>query len=96
MDVACLSTLEQLRRHVHIRLCAHDRLDPEQTPLHHALILRKGKPCGVFFQIQGPRLLKTYAVWAGEENRILFYDCTGVRFAQTRLSKAPDPCKLAA
>ena len=64
--------------------------------LTSALIVRQGKPCGMFFQIQGPRLLKTYAVWAGEEKRILFYDCTGVRFAQTRLSAAPDPGKLAA
>jgi hypothetical protein len=34
--------------------------------------------------------LRTYAVWASEENRILFYDCTGMRFTETRLSEAPD------
>ena len=43
----------------------------------------------------GPALLKTYAVWAGEEDRVLFYDNTGVRFAQVRLSNAPDPSALA-
>ncbi len=94
--VACLPTLEELRRHVLHVLCNHDRLEPEQTPLHQALIMRRGKPCGLFFQVKGPRLLKTYAVWAGEENRILFYDCTGARFAETRLSEAPDPAKMAA
>ena len=44
---------------------------------------------------QGPRLVKTYAVWAGDEDRILFYDSNGQRFAQVRLSEAPDPVKLA-
>ena len=44
-----------------------------------------------FFQAEGPRLLKSYAVWAGEEDRILFYDCTGQRFSELRLSDAPDP-----
>jgi hypothetical protein len=41
-------------------------------------------------------MLKNYAVWAGEENRILYYDASGVRFGETRLSEAPDPRKLAA
>ena len=96
MTFAALPTLDQLRAHVHQMLCSHDRLDPVQAPLHQALVTRKGKPCGLFFQINGPRLLKTYAVWAGEEDRILFYDSHGLRFAETRLSDAPDPGKLAA
>jgi hypothetical protein len=91
-----LPTLEKLRLHVHQTLCAHDQLDPKQTPLHQARIVRCGKPCGLFFQVQGPRLLKTYAVWAGEENRILFYDSTGLRFAEVKLCDGPDPLELAA
>jgi hypothetical protein len=94
--VASLPTFDDLRRHIREVLCAHDHLDPAITPLHQGLIVRKGKPCGLFFEVQGPRMLKTYAVWAGEENRILFYDSTGLRFAETRLSDAPDPLKLAA
>jgi hypothetical protein len=93
--VAALPTLAELRRHVLETLCRHDQLDPAQTPLYQALIKRCGRPCGLFFQAQGPRLLKTYAVWAGEEDRILFYDAGGVRFAETRLSEAPDPLRLA-
>jgi hypothetical protein len=94
--VASLPTLNELRQHVLKVLCAHDRLDAEQTPLGQSVIQRGGKPCGLFFQLHGPRLLKTYAVWTGEENRILFYDSTGLRFAETRLSDGPDPLKLAA
>ena len=93
--VVCLPTLDVLRDHVRTILCSHDQLDPAQTPLHQALITRSGRPCGLFFQVQGPRQVKTYAVWAGEEDRILFYDSTGQRFAQSRLSEAPDPLKLA-
>lgn len=89
-NVARIGSIAELRQFVLEILCTHDNLDPAQTPLHQAQIIRKGKPCGLFFQVQGPRLLRTYAVWASEENRILFYDCTGLRFAQTTLSEAPD------
>lgn len=93
--VASLPSLDALRQHVHAILCQHDHLDPEQTPLSQWLITRSGRPCGIEFQIQGPRMVKSYAVWAGEEGRILFYDSQGARFAQTRLSEAPDPLQLA-
>jgi hypothetical protein len=95
MEAVCLPTLEALRDHVRTVLCRHDQLDPAQTPLHQSVISRSGRPCGLFFELQGPRRVKTYAVWAGEEGRILFYDSGGQRFAQTRLSEAPDPLRLA-
>jgi hypothetical protein len=88
--------VDDLRRHVLRVLCSRDRLDPAQTQLHEALVTRRGKTCGLFFQVQGPRLLKTYALWAGDDDRILFYDSTGARFAETRLSDAPDAEQLAA
>ena len=91
-----LTTLQQLREHVSKVLAEHDQLDPEQAPLRQSILRRRGRPCGLFFQLQGPRHVRTYAVWAGEENRILFYDSTGERFAETRLSDAPDPLKAAA
>jgi hypothetical protein len=93
--IASLPTLEELRKYVHESLCAPDRLDPGQTPLYQGMVKRKDRPCGLFFQVRGPRQLKTYALWVGEENRILFYDSTGLRFAETRLSDGPDPLKLA-
>jgi hypothetical protein len=95
MDTVCLPTMEQLRQHVRAVLCRHDQLDPEQTPLRQAVITRSGRPCGLFFQLQGPRMVKTYAIWAGEEGRILYYDSQGIRFAETRLSEAPSLRALA-
>jgi hypothetical protein len=41
-------------------------------------------------------MLKTYAIWAGQEDRILFYDSTGQRFAETRITDGPDPLEIAA
>jgi hypothetical protein len=96
MVVASLPTLEELRRYILETLCANDRLDPKQVMLNEEIIRRSGRPCGVFFQVCGPRLLKSYAVWAGEENRVLFYDSSGMRFSETKLSESPDARQLAA
>ena len=87
--VASLPTLDDLRRHVHQALCAHDQLDPGQAPLFEGMVVRRGRPCGLFFHVQGPRLLKSYALWAGEENRILFYNSGGERYAELRLAECP-------
>ncbi len=95
-DVVALPTLSDLSRYVLGALCRQDNLDPNQTPLQQSLITRRGKPCGLFFQVQGPRLLKNYAIWAGDENRILYYNGAGERIAETRLSEAPDPGMLLA
>lgn len=95
-EFAALPTIDELRLYVLNILCRNDNLDPTQTPLHQALITRHGRPCGLYFQVQGPRLLKNYAIWAGEENRILYYNCIGERVFETRLSEAPDPRQLTA
>jgi hypothetical protein len=94
-DVLSLPGLDELRAHVHQTLCEKNALDVKQTPLREMVIRRAGRPCGLFLEVAGPRLLRTYAVWAGEENRILFYSNGGERFAEVRLSDAPDPLKLA-
>lgn len=94
-DVAALPTLNDLKHHVLHILCQHDNLDPDQTPLEEALITRHGRPCGLYFEVHGPRMLKNYAIWAGDENRILYYNSSGERMAETKLSEAPDPRLLA-
>ncbi len=94
--VVSLPTLDELREFVFQTLCAHDNLDPQQTPRFEGPIQRRGQPCGLFFQVSGPRLLRNHAIWAGEEDRILFYASTGERFLQARLSEAPDPRRAAA
>lgn len=94
-NVIALPSLDKLRSYVLKTLCQRDALDPAGIPLNESVLKRSGRPCGLLFHIQGPRLLQTHAVWAAEEDRLLFYDSTGVRFAETRLSEGPDPLKLA-
>jgi hypothetical protein len=91
-----LPTFAKLRNHVHQTLCSCDSLEKAQSPMQEALLTQSGKPCGMTFRVNGPRLLKLFAVWAAREKRILFYDSTGNRFAETRLGKSPDLKEAAA
>lgn len=86
--VLAVSTLADLREHVHQILCRRDQTDPRQTPLAEALITRSGRPCGMFFQTRGPRLHLAHAIWAAEETRVLFYDSRGTRFHEAHLAEA--------
>jgi hypothetical protein len=94
-SIVSLPTMEELLALVHKTLCEKNCLDPEQAPLRKMVINRRGRPCGMFFEVAGTRLMRNYAVWAGDENRILFYDSSGERYAEVRLSDAPDPLRLA-
>ena len=91
--VLALATLPELLAFVHAELCQSDRLDPAQTPLNQAPLVRNGKVCGSLFHVEGPRLLRTSAVWAATENRILFYDSTGARAREVKLTESPDPAE---
>jgi hypothetical protein len=64
--------------------------------LDEMIVFRAGRPCGLLFSLKGPRLLATHAIWPADEDRVLFYDSTGVRFTETSLSDAPDAPRLAA
>ncbi|HEV3146835.1 MAG TPA: hypothetical protein VGZ47_23310 [Gemmataceae bacterium] len=87
--VVALPNLVEMRRFVHALLCEPDNLDLGQTPLFEAPLKQDGRMCGLYFEIEGPRMLRTSAIWTEEENRLLFYDSTGFRFAEMRLSEAP-------
>jgi len=89
VTVTSLPTIEILRRHILETLCSHDRLDPGQAVVHEGVIRCSGRPCGLFIQVSGTRKMNSYAVWAGDENRVLYYDSGGLRFAETRLSESP-------
>ena len=89
-SVHALSTLPELLVFVHAELCLFDRLDPEQAPLKQSPLVRRGKLCGLVFHVEGPRMLRTSAVWAADENRILLYDSTGHRAREIRLTESPE------
>jgi len=92
--VVALPSRAELRSFVRKTLCERDRLEPDSTPFFESTICRSGRICGLYYEIQGPRLLRGFAVWSGDEHRILFYDSIGQRFAEVHLSDEPDPVKL--
>jgi hypothetical protein len=87
--VVAAPTLEQLAAFVHDELCKLDHLDPDQTPLRKTPLVRRGKTCGLVFHVEGPRLLRTSAVWTADEARVIVYDSTGKRVREVRLSESP-------
>jgi hypothetical protein len=88
--VASFSTIDELSAHVHQVLCEKDALDSRQAPLFRTPLKKRGRLCGLVFHVEGPRLLRTSAVWSADADRILFYDSTGTRFHALELSEGPD------
>jgi hypothetical protein len=87
--VVAVATLDQLSAFVHDELCKLDHLDPAQTPLRKTPLVRRGKTCGLVFHVEGPRLLRTSAVWTADEARVIVYDSTGKRVREVKLSESP-------
>jgi hypothetical protein len=79
----------QLDRFIKEKLCLKDRLDVERVPMTKADVLRHGRKVGRMYCVEGPRRLRTTAIWIEPEHRVLFYDSTGKRFGEARLSEAP-------
>jgi hypothetical protein len=88
--VLSVGTYQHLTEFIHKTLCEQDELDPQQSHLQHVVIERRGRPCGLLFDVTGPRLLRTSAIWAAEEDRILFYNSAGQRMAEVTLTESPD------
>jgi hypothetical protein len=86
--VAC-AALEDLAAYIHQMLCEKDALDPTQTPLFRTPLRKGSRVCGIMFHVEGPRLLRTSALWSADDDRVIFYDSTGLRFKEVRLSEAP-------
>ena len=60
------------------------------------ILMRAGKPCGVYFCLHGPRATKFTAIWETERNQVLFYDASGERFQKTQLLEGPRLERVAA
>jgi len=77
-------------------LCSHERLDMEQAHIRRTLMRQGTQIVGVSMRVEGPRLMRSHAIWAERENRILFYDSAGHRFAIVKLSESPELSQFAA
>jgi hypothetical protein len=84
-----IRNLENLRQYVIETLCQQNQLEPDAFPVSERILVRGGKPCGLFFCLHGPRAVKFTAIWETERNTVLFYDASGERISKTRLVSGP-------
>jgi hypothetical protein len=84
-----IGNLENLRQFVVDVLCTQNQLEPGAFPVSERILVRGGRPCGLFFCLHGPRSVKFTAIWETEHNTVLFYDASGERTGKVRLVRAP-------
>jgi hypothetical protein len=89
MSVQRIEDLEQLRHYVNETLCHNEQLIENAFQMTQRILLRNGKPCGIYFCVHGPRSVKVTAIWETDRNTILFYGSTGERYKKIRLVAAP-------
>jgi hypothetical protein len=87
--VVAFGAVEELAAYVHRVLCERDALELKQTPFFCTPLKKLGRECGLVFHVEGPRLLRTSAVWSADADRIIFYDSTGTRFHVAELAESP-------
>jgi hypothetical protein len=88
-QTSCIKNLKELRELVYITLCNYEQLEPGVFPMTERILVRSGKPCGVYFCLHGPRSVQYTSIWETDRNTILYYGATGERFHRTQLTAAP-------
>jgi hypothetical protein len=84
-----IGNLENLKQYVLNILCEQNQLEFGAFPVTERILVRAGKPCGLFFCLHGPRSVKFTAIWETEQNTILFYDAAGERIHKVQLVRGP-------
>jgi hypothetical protein len=84
-----LKNLQEIRQYVSATLYQIDSLKLDHFQISERLLVRNGKPCGLYFCLHGPRQVNHTAIWETDRNTILFYDCSGQRIGKTQLLDGP-------
>jgi hypothetical protein len=84
-----ICSLEDLCDYVNETLCDHHHLQIGAFQMTTRILIRGGKPCGIYFCLHGPRGVKFTAIWETDRNCVLFYGSNGERFQKTQLLGAP-------
>lgn len=84
-----IQSLCELREYINQTICYHEELEINAFHMTERILLRRGQPCGIFFCVHGPRLVKFSAIWETETNTILFYSSTGERYLRIKLRHRP-------
>jgi hypothetical protein len=83
-----ISDLRSLRGYVHQTICEQNELEVGAFAMTERILVRAGKPCGIYFCLHGPRSVKLTAIWETDRNTILFYGSSGERQMRTQLQRA--------
>ena len=84
-----MQNLKDLRHFVLTNLCDQNELEPGAFPMSERILIRSGRPCGIYFCLHGPRAVKFSAIWETDRNSILFYGAAGERIRKVQLVAAP-------
>jgi hypothetical protein len=84
-----IDNVDDLREFINVTLCEHYQLQYGAFQMTEQVLIRAGKPCGIYFCLNGPRAVRFSAIWETDRNQILFYGPCGERFLKTQLSEAP-------
>ena len=85
-----ISDLKDLRTYVHETICENNELEVNAFSMTERILVRGGKPCGLYFCLHGPRAVIFTAIWETDRNSVLFYSATGERVHRTQLTHAPN------
>jgi hypothetical protein len=84
-----IQDINDLRKYIHHTLCEQNQLEPGAFDVTERILVRRQRPCGMFFCLHGPRSVKLTAIWETERNTILFYGSSGERTHKAQLFQAP-------
>jgi hypothetical protein len=84
------TSFSELEQFMAQTLCNQERLDVGQVKVRRTLMRQGSEIIGLVMRIEGTRMMRSHAIWAERENRILFYDSAGHRFAIVNLSESPE------
>ncbi len=88
-ESARVCSLQDLRNYVEITICQLHQLEPRAFRMTESLLVRQGKPCGMYFCLHGPRSVKFVAIWETDQNTVLVYGSRGERVGRYRLAGRP-------
>jgi hypothetical protein len=87
-DTTRIEDLGSLREFVHRGICEQNELQVGAFDITERILLRGGRPCGIYFCLHGPRSVKLTAIWETERNTVLFYGSSGERQMRVQLHQA--------
>jgi len=85
-----IESVHDLREYVNTTICTHYQLQEGVFSVTERVLLRSGKPCGLYFCLHGPRATKFTAIWDTDRNQVLFYGSRGERFLKIQLLESPE------